>query len=187
MTIGTIRAAIAARISAVPDVGNVQAFERYTAKLDQLRAFYAAGAGIRGWLITRVSTRERPDTSNTRRAIHRWSIRGYCSLVDGEASELEFSNLVEAVRAAFRWDDTLGDVCETTIVDDRAGLQLDDFGPVMFAGVLCHGARLSLDTQEIVEADPGQLDDFLTGNLRWDLAPADGVVDAEDSFTLEAP
>lgn len=187
MTIGTIRAAIVAKVSAVPDVGRVHAYERYLATMNKLRELYADGPRIRGWLVTRVSTRELPDTTNTVRNIHRWSVRGYHSLDDDAGTELEFSNLVEQVRAAFRWDETLGDVCETTAVDGRSGLQLDDFGPVMFAGVLCHGARLSIDTQEIVAADPGQLDDFITGNVRWDLAPTDGVVDAEDMFTLEAP
>lgn len=187
MTIGTIRAAIVAKISGVAGAGTVQAWERYANDLAALKGFYTQGGRIHGWLVTRTSTREMPDTSGSRRAVHRWSIRGYRSLVDAEASELEFSDLVERVRAAFRWDETLGDVVETTIVGDTAGLQLDDFGPVMFGGLLCHGARLSLETQEIVTPPDGDLDDFITANIRWDLAPPDGAVDAEDTVTLEAP
>ena len=93
--------------------------------------------------------------------------------------------LIEAVRVAFRHDETLGGVVETTMSDGRAGPQLDDSGPAMFAGVLCHHARLTLST--VVGAPTGTevIADFATGSLTWDRTPADGATDAEDTINPE--
>lgn len=107
------------------------------------------------------------------------------SLDDETQSELAFDNLIEAARDAFREDETIGGAVETTTVDGQAGLQLDDSGPSMFAGVLCHHARLSLATIGSAEVGGEVIDDFVTGDVKWDQAPPDGNTDAEDTIKPE--
>ncbi|MCP4700274.1 MAG: hypothetical protein GY862_25995 [Gammaproteobacteria bacterium] len=41
---------------------------------------------------------------------------------------------------------TLGGVVCSTVDDSQAGIQIVDSMPVMFAGVLCHSAKLKLNT-----------------------------------------
>jgi hypothetical protein len=83
--------------------------------------------------------------------LNRWRISGFMSLEDSSASEIVFDNLVEAVCDAFRSDETLGGLIAGTVMDSPnvAGIQVEDSGPVMFAGVLCHSARLVLYTWHI--------------------------------------
>ena len=78
-----------------------------------------------------------------------WQIRAYQGLDDAAASEKAFDDLVDAFADAIRDDDTLGGAvrsCAPDGLDGIAGVQLDDSGPVMFAGVLAHSARLRLVT-----------------------------------------
>ena len=88
----------------------------------------------------------------------RWLIRGFASLVDAQATELAFDRLLDdmaaTVRAATVLYDAQGDALGHTVTDDGAGLQLDESGPVMFAGVLCHGATFSLTTEHLEEIEP---------------------------------
>jgi hypothetical protein len=90
---------------------------------------------------------ERSGAVGRHAVIARWALRGYMALDDSAASEKTFDDLVEALIAAFRADDSLGGVVDSCIIGDIAGLQLDEAGPVMLAGVLCHGARLTLRTR----------------------------------------
>jgi hypothetical protein len=70
-------------------------------------------------------------------------------------SELTFDDLIESVRDAFAQDETLGgtvDQCsEPGNEDGESCIQLDDAGPVMFGGVLCHACRLGLTTVRYLE------------------------------------
>jgi hypothetical protein len=83
--------------------------------------------------------------------LNKWRISGFLSLDDANQSEIVFDNLVEAVCDAFRADETLGGLIAGTVMDNPnvAGIQVEDSGPVMFAGVLCHSARLVLYTWHI--------------------------------------
>jgi hypothetical protein len=78
-----------------------------------------------------------------------WQIRGFMGLDDATQSELVMEDLIDALRDRFRADSTLGGVITKTgalgSTKDR-GIQLEDFGPVLFGGVLCHGARIGLNT-----------------------------------------
>jgi hypothetical protein len=79
------------------------------------------------------------------------------SLDDAAASELVFDDLIESIRDAFAADETLGGtVAQCAVPDDgsgngESGIQLDDTGPAMFAGVLCHVCRLGLNTIRYLE------------------------------------
>lgn len=188
MSLTVIRNAIVTKLAAVPNIGIVHAYERYTQEQAKFAALYKHEGKILGWNVRRLSTREIEGATTFNREIHRWQIRGYSSLVDDTASELVFDNLVEAVRAAFRNDETIGGTVETTAADGLIGLQLDDSGPVMLGGILCHGVRLTLATQAVVEiGSDGELVPFITGNIKIDTATPDGTAESEDNITLEQP
>ena len=55
----------------------------------------------------------------------------------------------------------------------------------MFAGVLCHHARLTLSTVISTPIGTEVINDFATGGLRWTRLQPDGVIDAEDTITME--
>ena len=78
-----------------------------------------------------------------------WLIRGYLALDDGFESELVFDRLIDRMTSAFRGSLRAAEA-EKRLADtgegESTGLQLEDAGPVMFAGVLCHAARISLAT-----------------------------------------
>lgn len=150
-TLDQIRAAIAGKLSAVPNVGRVHDYERYAAQGGEMKALYVAtiaGAPqLRGWFVRRVRTREDSDDLGRYVVTHGWQIRGYLALDDAAASEKTFDALVEAIRDAFREDENLGGLVSSTVVEDAAGAQVEDSAPVLFAGVLCHSARLRLATR----------------------------------------
>jgi len=75
------------------------------------------------------------------------------SLDDADSTELTFDTLIESIRDAFRDDDSLGGLIFSTVIDNKsnqAGVQVDETAPVLFAGVLCHSARLSLTTRHLL-------------------------------------
>lgn len=154
MSHSVIRAALAALIAAVPDVGQVHAYERYLREEGKFRELYVYTPSngieqLRGWWLRRTATQERTLGVGRNMEVHTWQIRGYMALNDAEASEHEFDALIEAMRDAVRADPTLGGVCEQSPLtdgDDTDGLQVADSGPVLFCGVLCHSALLELRT-----------------------------------------
>ena len=150
-TLAAIRAAIKTKLSSVTDVGVVHDYERYATREAEFRSLYEwpspGGGQIRGWNFRRLSTRETSPAIGRYVVDHGWVIRGYLSLDDSAATEKTFDDLVEAIRDAFRADETLGGVVAATVVDGDAGAQVPDSGPVIFAGVLCHSARLQLTTR----------------------------------------
>lgn len=148
-TIATVRAAIQATLSGVADIGVVHDYERWAARTDAFTALYlsATHGQIRGWYIRQLSRSERSPDVGRHAVIARWRLGGYMALDDSAQSEKTFDDLVEDVIDAFRADDTLGGTVDTCVVGDIAGLQLEQSGPVMFGGVLCHGAQLGLQTR----------------------------------------
>ncbi|AWI78583.1 hypothetical protein CEW87_03935 [Parazoarcus communis] len=152
-TTETTRAAIVGLLNAVPGIGVVHAYERYAAKHPELRALYVVqtGAGteqLRGWYVRRLSFRVERDGMDGRRVFTTWLIRGVMALQDSTQSELEFDALVDSIRRAFEDDATLGGAVTSTLTPDgEIGAQLTGAGPVMFAGVLCHAADLTLTTE----------------------------------------
>lgn len=156
-TVAQIRDAIVAKLNGIADIGVVHDYERYaTAKAD-MRALYEYNGQIRGWFVRRIRSREQmPDNRLGKTNIdHDWLIRGYMSLADADASEKVFDGLVESIQDAFRTDETLGDVVSTTFFQDQAGIQVLDLNPLLFAGVLCHGARLGLRTRHWLSGTHG--------------------------------
>lgn len=144
-----VRAAIVTRLESVPDVGIVQPFERYATQMGDLAAFYGFKGSLRGWFLRRESRAEKPATMLGAGEISTdWQLRGYYALRDEDRTELLFDALVDAIIDAFRADDTLSGTVTTCSSEDYQGLQLQDAGPVLFANVLCHSARLRLTTRQ---------------------------------------
>lgn len=158
MNAADIRAAIVARLNSVPQIGVVHAYERYSADLAKLKAFYGYNGSIRGWFVRRPVLAESGNLLSHTVEQTRWHIRGVMALDDAAQTELTFDNLIESVRDAFAQDETLGGVvaqCSSPGNDDgESGIQLDDAGPVMFGGVLCHSCRLGLLTVRYLERNP---------------------------------
>lgn len=160
MTVAAIRTAIKTLMLTVPDVGVVHEYERYTTDMAGVRALYlyAPANQLRGWFVRRANTKEVGRIQNRSVEIIRWQIRGFMALDDSAQSELAMDNLVEGLRAAFRADETLGGTVAQCSVPAPGGgsgesaLQVEDFGPVMFASVLCHGVRLGLNTYRYLTA-----------------------------------
>jgi hypothetical protein len=155
MSMQAQREALVAVIASVPEVGLVHDRERYAANETAFRELYlftptGGSQQVRGWWVRRSATAEY--AINTVRTVNviTWTVRGYMSFNDAQASELTFDGLIEAIRSAVRADSTLGGVCPIGPLKDGEdatdGVQVTDAGPVMFAGVLCHSAVLQLKT-----------------------------------------
>ena len=191
MSLEIVRTAIVSLMQAVPGIGKVHAYERYAVQQRDFRDLYTTDGRLLGWHIRRVSSAERAVDTTQTEVVHRWRIQGVCGLEDGAATEIAFDTLIENLRAAFRATPTLGGLVTDMTDGDLAGLQLDDSGAAMFAGVLVHQARLTLQTKLHLPIADGALDDFLTFHADWDLPPFDQVPplpvtdpDAADTVTL---
>lgn len=151
-TLDEIRNAIVAKIDGVPNVGQVHGFERYAKAEKDFRAMYEASGKILGWNVRRVSKQTTSPATGRWHATNKWQIKGFMSIDDAGNSELVFDNKIEEIGEAFRLDETLGGLIDGTVLDspDVAGIQVEDSGPVMFAGVLCHSARLALYTRHSI-------------------------------------
>jgi hypothetical protein len=134
-----IRDAIVATISSVPNIGNVFSFERYAASEKAFRDLYESAGQVRGWHVRRTARVETGAHGEVRTT---WEIRVFWSLSDADESELAFDDAIDAVIDAFRADPRLGGVVFTPLEDQPDVPEIIDSGPVKFAGVLCHSARL---------------------------------------------
>lgn len=145
------RSALVTSMRAVPNIGVVHAYERTGADLATLKQHYysATHQQIRGWFVRRVRIRETGILQPLYLEVVEWQIRGFMAVDDAGESELVFDDLLEGLRDRLRDDSTLGGtVMKLGLLDAKSdrGLQLEDFGPYMFGGVLCHGAKFSLVT-----------------------------------------
>lgn len=146
-TLAQIRAAIAAKLDAVPGMGRVHDHQPYLKTEQRLKELYQAGDHLNGWFVRRIGTRETSPFVGRAIEHHRWLIQGFMAFDGTGSSELAFDDQVEAIRDAFRADETLGGLVASTASQDAAGVQVEDSLPVMFCGVLCHSARLILVTE----------------------------------------
>jgi hypothetical protein len=145
-TLDVIRDAIAAVIQAVPGTGAVHSYEVSGRTEDSFRIAYLADGSLNGWNIRRVATKEIYVNPAITQVTHLWRLRAFRAISGGGQSERDFDATIEAVRSKFRDDWTLGGLIINTRAEAAEGLQVDDSQPVMFAGVLCHGATCSLAT-----------------------------------------
>ena len=149
-TLAQIRDAIKAKLEGIAGIGIVHKKERLAARVADLKALYVSNGQLLGWHIRRVATSEVSPAIGRYTTDHRWQIRGFMAIDDAADSEIVFDELIESIRAAFRADETLGGtIGGTQAPPPTIGAQLIESGPVMFADVLCHGARLQLMTRHI--------------------------------------
>jgi len=145
-----IRAALVTTLQGVPGIGVVGTHQPYARDAGRFRALYLDDAGrLNGWFVRRVGLTRRQESRGRTAVVTRWRIQGYLALDDEGASELALDDMVDGIVAAVAADPSLGGAVAATLdpADGaRAGVALDDAGPVTFAGVLAHGARLSLTT-----------------------------------------
>jgi hypothetical protein len=151
-TLDEVRAAIKAKIQGVGAVGVVHDYERYAKEISKLKTLYVSpGERLFGWHIRRVTTREFLEDIARWRVVVGWRIRGFMAIDDADATEKLFDTKIEAIRDAFRADESLGGIlfsC-TDPQSDETGVQVLDHRPVLFGDVLCHFAELSLTTQHL--------------------------------------
>ena len=155
-----IRAAIVAKLSAVPAIGVVHDYERYAKSEAEFRRLYVSEIGgqqlLRGWYARRIAAREAMGIVGVVMCVNDWRIVGYHGLDDATASEKTFDTLIESVCTAFRTDPTLGDVVGDLrdLIsggdDSPYGMQIEDSAPVLLAGTLCHRAQLRLTTSHAI-------------------------------------
>lgn len=151
MSLLAIRTAIRDVVAAVANTGVVHTYERYAKDMAALKALYqtAPNGPLCGWYVRRENTREVGIAIPRYVEVVQWRLQGFMALDDSAASELVFDDSIEGIRDAFRADTHLGGlVTKLGVLGATAerGVQLDDAGPVMFAGVLCHAARIRLTT-----------------------------------------
>lgn len=147
-TVTDVRNAIKAKLEAIAGIGVVHSYERLATRVAELKALYVSNGKLLGWHVRRISTAETSPSVGRWTIDHRWQIRGFMAIDDATASELAFDDLIEAIRDAFRADETLGGLIKgTQVPPPTINVQLIEHGPVMFADVLCHGARLGLATR----------------------------------------
>lgn len=155
MALADIREQIKTIISATSGVGRVHDYERFAKSSDRFKELFKAADGtINAWSITRAATAERDGTGGYNEAVDLWVIRGYRGVDDEGASELDFQDTIENVRAAFRGNYNLNNTCEINSPDfgpeTGAGIQVREVGHRIFFGILCHYCELALGTQSLV-------------------------------------
>ncbi|MEO5363444.1 MAG: hypothetical protein H7838_07450 [Magnetococcus sp. DMHC-8] len=141
-----VRQAIIARLEDVPDIGRIYPYQPYLRSEQALRELYVTDGLLLGWFVRRVATRESAPSIGRWVETHTWLIWGVMAIGTDGASETAFDAMIEAIRGAFREDQTLGDVVANTATSEVAGIQVENAEPVLFCGVLCHSVRLLLHT-----------------------------------------
>ena len=148
-TVTQVRDAIAAKISAVPNVGVVHKYERFSKSSDTLKALYYDSSlkRIQAWTVRRKASQKRDIETGLLSRVDRWQVSFFMGMNDADQTGILFDDLLQTVVDAFDDDPTLGGVTDI-IRDNRGpyGLQVDDIEPVVFAGLLCHRASLTLMT-----------------------------------------
>ena len=149
-----VRNAIVATLNSVADIGVVHAFPRYASNSADMKAFYVSPTHqqLRGWHIERQSVREEGALQERTVENARWLITGLLALSDGGESFLQFDDLIEAVRDAFRFK-TFDNTVALTDGQNAAYIQGEAMDQVMFGGVLCHRARLYLPVNTLLEVE----------------------------------
>jgi hypothetical protein len=146
--LATIRDAIVATLDGVSGSGWVYSYQRFIENASAFAALYKdpADGRVRGWFVQRAATKVESPAVGRDVVTHTWRIQGFTALDDATQSRITFDDLIEDIRTAFRADEELGGAAET-VVDGRAGIQVDDVGEVWFLKTLCHGAKLTLFTR----------------------------------------
>lgn len=157
MSVASQRAAIVAMVAAVPYNGPVHDEEPFVRTEADLRELYTwqdgmGGTQLRGWYLRRVRTTERLGGIGRTVNSHNWELRGFMAMDPANGSGKAFDDLIEAIRRAYRQDETIGGAVQPGPLDQLSGWQVNNSLPVLFCGALCHSATLALTTYEYLDA-----------------------------------
>lgn len=142
----TIRLKIQEIIQRVPNCGPVHEYSRWTTDWNQFLALFQDPVSTRilGWEISRQAAPGIYISNAEEQVTHTYVIRGYMALKDSDRTEILFNALIEAIRAEFRQDFTLGGLSElpkgfeVRIIDERT-----------FGATLCHYCEIAIPVQEV--------------------------------------
>lgn len=166
-TVADIRNAIVAKLTAITGIGQVHSYERYATQQSKLKELFETNGRILGWVVRRSGFKKTAIADAIFTVRSQWQVRGYMSLDDAAQTEILFDALADLVQATLANDPTFGIASWVPEYELKAELE-----PVMFFGVLCHGATISFDTvhEETTEIT-GVLDEFLSLNAQYDIEP----------------
>ena len=139
-----LRAAIVANLQAVSGIGRVHAYQRWATDPKRLTEQYVSDGKLLGWHVRREKIQETRTAGRQYQTDITWKITGFRALNDADQSELEFDELIDAIRQKFRGFEYIGLTIKT---ENATGIQLEMQQPVLFGGVLCHSAQLSFTTR----------------------------------------
>jgi len=167
MSAPPIQQALVDLVAAIPDIGLVQPYERYAARQAELRALYMVNGAVRGWHVKRAAWSGRRLVSGRRLITTTWTITGFASFRDAEASELDWAAKADAIVDGYAADPTLGGLVRGLPAGEAEGVQVIELTPVMFTEILCHRARLELVTEHYDGAAPAHGFDGLAPLHAW--------------------
>ena len=150
MSEALIRQQIYAILAAVPNVGVVHDYERWTADWAKFLELFKdpAGGRILGWEITRVSYSSIKLSKIQEQVTHEFKIQGYMGMKDADRTDVLFNAIIDgAIAPAFRGNHDLNGACSET-----GALRAETIDNRSFGSVLCHYADLRLTATEIVRA-----------------------------------
>jgi len=143
MGLAEIRTEIKNILLSIDGIGIVHDYYRWSVDWKSFLELFKANGYIKGWMITRESTREERETMPQSRRIHTFKIWGVMGHNDAQATEKTFQDLVESICDTFRSNNTLNgqafdsDPIQVTLIENR-----------MFGKVLAHVAELTLNVLE---------------------------------------
>lgn len=143
-----VRTAIVALLGGVNGMGRAHSYERFIKRNGDLAEVYAVNGQLNGWYVRRIGYRRYREPGQIVTET-RWRLGGYLALSDENETELQMDDLVDGINAAIEADRTLGGAVNDTTDGRQIGAVMEDSGPVLFAGVLCHSVRLTLITRQI--------------------------------------
>lgn len=140
MPLTEIRNEIKNILESVANVGKVFTYLRWD---EDWKAFFSLFPNNRGWMITRTGVVENRElTLDLNTCIHTFQLIGFMTLKDDRASELEFQNIIESIRNAFRSNPTLNN----TALDSEPIEALIENR--IFGSIVVHYAQLTLRVKE---------------------------------------
>ncbi len=149
MSLQTIRDEIVTIIQGVSGVSNVHDYQRNIWDASAFRKnFVDTDNRVHAWTVTRIKTLEEIETDDhLHTRTFDFMIRGVLSMVDADATEKIFQDLVEDICSAFRGDRTINNAAadsrppQVLVVDHR-----------WFSKILCHYTEIMLSVDEEIMA-----------------------------------
>lgn len=149
--IANARTRIVTLLQGVSGIGQVHAYMRWVEDDASKASLFVSGGRLHVWMLSlggQPAQLQRFPANHTQGRLL-FHVHGFYALDDSAATQTTFENLVAAVIDAFGADKKLSN---SVIESGPAQWQADDEGGHrVFAGVLCHYARLALPVRVAVE------------------------------------